>query len=136
METKQRHQPPGQTSDSPQRPAQRLSGLTLQFDLDHEIDAILNEDEWVHGDRNSKSLIKEPYLHVVLTALKPGARLDRHQTEGPLTIQVLRGRLRVAVMRDSLELERGRLLAIDADVPHEVESLDESVFLITLGWPR
>jgi len=136
METRQRHQPPGETSGSPERPAQRLAALTLQFDLAHEIDEILHEDIWQRSDRNSKTLVKEPFLHVVLTALKAGARLDRHQTEGPVALHGLRGKVRISALGDTVELGPGRLLAIEAGVPHEAEATEESVFLITLGWPR
>jgi hypothetical protein len=30
----------------------------------------------------------------------------------------------------------GHLLAIEPGVAHDVEALEESAFLITLGWPR
>lgn len=136
MDTSQRHQPPGETSNSPQRPAQHLVARTLQFNLAQEIDRLLGEGTWRERDRDSKALVHEPHLHVLLTALKAGARLDRHQTEAPVSLQGLRGKVRISLPDETVELTSGTLLILEAGVPHEVEAVEESVFLITLGWPR
>src|SRR5581483_887013 len=128
----QRHQPPGQTSDSPQRPAQRLSGMALRFDLQEELDRLRREESWLRGDRNAKTLVKEPHLHVTLAILKSGARLDEHETEGPLTIHTLEGRVTVSALGERIDLSRGQIAALDAGVPHWVEATEEAAFLLTI----
>ena len=135
MQPDQRHQPPGETSPSPERPVQRLEARRLQFNLPQEIDRLLGEETWREKD-DSKGLVHEPHLHVVLTALKAGARLDRHQTEAPVSLHGLRGRVRISLPDETVELAPGSLLVLEAGVAHEVEAVEESVFLITLGWPR
>ncbi len=136
MNPAQRHEPPGETSPSSERPAQRLDARKLQFDLPQEIDRLLREETWRQKDRDSKTLVHEPHLRVVLTALKAGARLDRHETEAPVSLHGLRGRVRLSLPDETVELTAGTLLVLEAGVPHEVEAVEESVFLITLGWPR
>jgi quercetin dioxygenase-like cupin family protein len=130
------HDPPGTTSAGPERPAQRLAARALGFDLGEESRRLKTEAPWQRGDRNAKTLVKEPHLHITLTALKTGARLDQHTTAGPVTIHALSGRLRLSVEGDVLDLGPGQLLALEPGVIHEVEALEESAFLITLGWPR
>jgi quercetin dioxygenase-like cupin family protein len=132
----ERHDPPGATSSSPERPAHQLAARALHFDLDQELTALRSEAPWQRGDRNGKTLVKEPHLHITLTALKAGARLDHHQTAGPVTIHALRGRLQLTVEGDNLELGPGHLLALEPGVTHAVTALEESAFLLTLGWPR
>ena len=132
----QRHEPPGETSATSERPVQQLAAGTLRFDLASELEALLAEDIWRRSDRNAKTLVKDQHLHITLIALKAGARLDEHQTEGPLTIHTIKGQLRVSVQGDAFDLGMGALLKMEAGAPHAVEAVAESAFLITVGWPR
>jgi hypothetical protein len=35
----------------------------------------------------------------------------------------------------TFDLPTGRLLALDHGLPHDVEALEESAFLLTIAWP-
>jgi quercetin dioxygenase-like cupin family protein len=131
---RERHDPPGQTSASPQRPSQQLSRPRATFDLTHEIDQLRGEEAWQRGDRNAKTLLKDPPLRLVLTLLKADARMDSHQTEAPVTVHVLSGRLRLTMEDGPVELSPSQMVALDAGVRHDVVALEESAFLLTLGW--
>lgn len=135
MTTEQnRHDPPGWTTASPERPAQQLTAPALAFDLEQEVKQLRNEPSWLRGDRNAKTLVKEAELRVVLTLMKVGARLPKHETDARFTLQVLSGRLRLRLPDGTAELGRGQLAALDRDMPHEVEAVEESAFLLTLAW--
>ncbi len=129
-----RTRPPGVTSGSPQRPPQRVAGPVLTFDLTHEIEQLMREPAWTAGDRNAKTLVKDPDLRAVLTALKAGASTDQHRVEVPAVVQVLRGRVRVHLPDGPVDLSAGGLVALDRGIPHRVEALEESAFLLTLPW--
>jgi quercetin dioxygenase-like cupin family protein/hemerythrin-like domain-containing protein len=129
-----RTRPPGITSGSPQRPPQRLTGPVLTFDLMREVDQLRAEPAWQDGDRNAKTLVKGPDFRVVLTALKAGAGTALHRVETPVSVQVLSGRVRVHLPDGPVELGAGGLLVLDRGVPHRVEALAESAFLLTLPW--
>jgi quercetin dioxygenase-like cupin family protein len=106
-----------------------------RFNLLEELAQLHGEESWQRGDRNAKTLLKEPQLRLTIIALKSGARLDQHETDGPVTIHTLRGNLRVTVRGDVTMLAPGQLLALEAGAPHAVEALEESAFLLTIGWP-
>ena len=93
------------------------------------------EAAWQRGDRTAKTLVKHADFRVVLTALKAGAQVARHQAPGRLTIQAVQGRLRIALGGDQVELSAGQLLALDQDLPHDVTALEDSGFLLTIAWP-
>lgn len=131
-----RHEPPGQTTATAQRPAQVLAAPWLSFDLNEELGRLSQEEIWARGDRNGKTLVKEPHLRLTLTLLKAGAWLGQHSTEGPVTIQVIKGRLRVLVDSERVHLSLGQIVALDARVQHDVEALEDSAMLLTIGWPR
>lgn len=130
----ERTRPPGVTSGSPQRPSQRVAAPVMTFDLAGEIEQLHAEPAWRTGDRNAKTLVKESDLRVVLTALKAGASTAPHQVDAPATLQVLRGCLRVHLPEGPVELSAGGLLALDRNIRHRVEALEDSAFLLTLPW--
>jgi quercetin dioxygenase-like cupin family protein len=129
-----RTRPIGETTGTAERPAQHLIGQVLTFDLHAEIEQLHREEAWRTGDHNAKTLTKEPDLRIILVAMKVGARLATHQTPSRVSIQALTGNLRVHLPDRSLDLSSGHLLALEADVPHDVEALDESAFLLTVAW--
>src|SRR5215208_4564249 len=131
-----RIRPPGETSGSPLRPAQRLAGSTLTFDLAAELEQLRGEDSYRSSDRNAKTLVKEPDLRVVLTAIKDGGRLREHRAPGPVAVQTISGRIRLHAGGQTLELPVGHLLMLEPNLPHDVEALEESAFLLTIAWPE
>jgi len=128
--------PAGETGDSPQRPAQRMHAAALAYDLTREAAALRRERSWERGDRNAKTLVQEPGLRVVLVALRPGARLDDHESHAQVTVQVLAGRLRVRLADRTVEGVPDRLISIEAGVAHALEALEESTFLLTIAGTR
>jgi len=62
--------------------------------------------------------------------------MSEHRAEGRISIQALQGHLRVHLQDQKLELPAGRLLALDCGLPHDVEALEESAFLLTIAWPK
>jgi quercetin dioxygenase-like cupin family protein len=111
-----------------------LAASFLEFDLTRELELLHGEPEWNRG-QNAKTLVKYDDFRVVLTALKAHARLPGHQTKGRISIQTVAGHLLVRAEGRTFDLPTGTLLALDQDLPHDVEALDESAFLLTIAWP-
>lgn len=130
------HHPPGETTGTPDRPAQQLAAPVMPFDLTKEVAALRSEPAWTQGERNAKTLVKQPDFRVVLTVMKAGTRLAYHEAAARLTVHVLAGRLRLQLLGTTEELGPGHLLALDRDVRHDVVALEESAFLLTLAWPE
>jgi quercetin dioxygenase-like cupin family protein len=129
------NRPKGQTGGSTERPSRRVSGPVTVFDLTAELDALRHESSWQQGDRNAKTFLKESDLRVVLTVLKAGAVVKEHRVPGPATVQTLSGRISLRLPNQTVELPAGQLLALEGDLPHDVEAIEESAFLITIAWP-
>jgi quercetin dioxygenase-like cupin family protein len=72
----------------------------------------------------------------VLTALKAKERIPEHKTEGRISIHVVSGHIQVRASGRTFSLRNGGLLALDRGVPHEVQALEESAFVLTIAWPR
>jgi quercetin dioxygenase-like cupin family protein len=125
-------------SDAPnehRRPhPQAMATSYLEFDIARELEQLHREAGWQSG-QNAKTLVKYDGLRIVLIALKARSRIPGHQTEGQISIQTVVGHIRVRAQGRSVELRSGGLLALDRALPHDVEALEESAFLLTIAWP-
>jgi quercetin dioxygenase-like cupin family protein len=126
--------PPGETTGTSERAPQRMAAPVLTFDLAHEMARLHTEQAWRQGDRNAKTLVKEPDFRIVLIVLRAGARMDRHQAAGRISVQTLAGQVRLHLPGEIVDLPAGRLVSLERDVPHDVEAVEESAFLLTIAW--
>jgi quercetin dioxygenase-like cupin family protein len=111
------------------------SGTLLSFDIAEEVRRLQSEQPW-QAEHTANTIVKYPDLRIVLIALKAGGRLHEHQTAGRISIQSLSGEIRVHAQEQVIEMQAGRLLTLDHDVPHDVEAKCDSVFLLTIAWPK
>jgi len=112
-----------------------LESPVLSFDLNAEIEQLRKEDAW-QGGRNSKTLVKHSDFRVVLTVLKSSARLHEHRAAGRISVQTVAGHIRMHVEGKVLDLPAGHLLALERAIPHDVEAIEDSAFLLTIAWPE
>ncbi len=119
----------------PQRAPVITAGAFLEFDLAAEIEKLKQEPAWQSG-RNAKTLAKYADLRIVLTVLKAGTQLQEHHSAGRISVQTISGRIRMHAADRSFELAAGRMLVLDRAVPHDVEAVQESAFLLTIAWPE
>lgn len=88
------------------------------------------------GERRGIALIKESGLNIVLTVLRPGARIGGRDTPGACAVQVIEGRIRVLSPGPTIEMGSGELAAFDASVGQEIVALEEATVLITVALDR
>jgi len=72
-------------------------------------------------------------MRVVLFAMEQTAKMKEHHADGTVSVRVLRGALRLRIGEGDMRLGTGGLLIIGAKVRHDVEALEESVFLLTIA---
>jgi quercetin dioxygenase-like cupin family protein len=123
------------TNGTPREP-RALTGTALTFDLAEEALALKREAPWQAHGHNAKTLVKHRDVRVVLIALAGGGRMPEHKTDQCVTIQVLVGNLRLHLPEATVDLPAGGLVALDHTVLHDVEAVEESIFLLTLGWSK
>ncbi len=102
------------------------------FDLFAEIQALETSPKRQAG-RNSRTLIRNGTFRVVLVWLSEGAHVREHKTESPISIQVLTGSVRFETPQGSTVLSAGRFVVLERGLPHELEALEQSAFLLTLA---
>jgi quercetin dioxygenase-like cupin family protein len=111
-----------------------MAGDFAQFDLMREIADSERQKPWPAGI-HARILTRKPDFRVVLISMETGARLKEHRVDGTSSVQVLKGRIRYSTGGQAYDLQTGSLITLGASIAHEVESLDESAFLLTISWP-
>ncbi len=104
------------------------------MDLDEEIvrlrKDVSTKEEVGHG---TKMLVKHPEFRIVLITMNSGSRWAEHKTNSRISVQPLEGHIRFLTPSGNFDLRQGQLLTLDPGIPHSVESLEESAFLLSLS---
>ena len=111
-----------------------LNAPLLTIDLNREIEKLRSEGRWQSG-HTAKTLVKYSDFRVVLIVMKTGGRLEKHRTEGRISVQTLDGQIRFTTAERSVELAAGQMLTLEHDIPHDVEGIVDSALLLTIAWP-
>ena len=109
------------------------SGPVLKLDLPEALRRLKAEEAWRTRPRNAVTLLKEGGLRVVLVGLHEGAAIEPHRAEGPTSIHLLSGAVRVTAGEEEFDLAPGQVLAMDAGVRHALQAGEESAFLLTIA---
>lgn len=104
------------------------------FDLTRELSDCKSKKPWPAG-HYAKTLFKKDDFRTVLIAMEPKSRMKEHHADGTLSIQVLEGHIEVSAQGKKQPLAEGTLMMLSASIPHEVEALKDSAFLLTISWP-
>lgn len=122
--------------DANRRPhAPPMAEPFMEFDLPAEVQRLRAEAAWSTG-RNARTLVKYDDLRVVLMTLAVNAHLKEHENAGRITVHVLSGHVQLRASGRTFSLRPGGVLALDRGVPHDLEALEESAFLLTIAWPN
>lgn len=105
-----------------------------QFDLPQELAEAERKQPWPSG-LYAKTLFKKHDFRVVLISMQNSAHMKEHHADGTISIQVLKGRLRVSVNGKPHELGTGSLFTLGASIRHNVDAIGDSAFLLTISWP-
>ncbi|HYK34408.1 hypothetical protein [Alloacidobacterium sp.] len=109
-------------------------GDSAQFDLLNEIADAEKKKPWQSGVY-AKTLDKRADFRAVLISMERGARMKEHHTDGAISVQVLKGAIRVNVQNQAYELRVAGLFTLGPSIKHDVEAMEDSAFLLTISWP-
>jgi quercetin dioxygenase-like cupin family protein len=117
------------------RRVRRLAGKRLTFMLGAEDDTLREFAEDSKTGRAAKTLVKDGPLRITLVALKKGTVLPPHHVDGPISIQTIRGCLRLTTERGDMDLSEGSLIALGPGVVHAAKAHEDCAILLTFAVP-
>lgn len=75
-------------------------------------------------------------MYQMLARLKPGSKMPEHQHPQEQIVHILSGRMKLIVSGTPHEMETGDSFYLGSNVPHGVETLEETNVLDTFSPPR
>jgi len=112
-----------------------LAANVLTFTLDTEDTALQERAASASEGRAAKTLVEQGSLRITLVAMTRDTVLQQHQVSGPISIQPLRGTLRVTTEAGDIDLAAGDLATLGPDIAHTAHALDDCAFLLTVSMP-
>ena len=109
-------------------------GPWLAYDLSEQIQQLQEEPYWQSG-RNSKTIVHHDDFRMVVTAIQANTTIHEHRTAGRLSVQILRGHMRMHANGEEFDLPSGTILVVDQAVPYDIHAIEDSAFLLTIAWP-
>lgn len=110
-----------------------INGTLVEMNLNKSIDQVKNEKVWAESDRNSVTIFKSDTMRIVLLGLHENAELKSHKANGVISVQVLEGKINFITEQQQVLMEKGQMIALQANVTHSVIALTDSFFLLTLS---
>jgi quercetin dioxygenase-like cupin family protein len=123
-----------QTSTASHAGVQQWQGESLKIDLTGDVGALLRE---LGPDKATvrRSLVRYDDFRITLIAIRNGARIEEHHNPGRISVHTLTGHIRMKAAGETFDLPQGNVLVLDRAVRHDVEALEDSVFLLTAAMP-
>ena len=116
--------------------ARKLDSPLMIFSLDDETARLRKGAQWASSERAAITLIKTSDFRIVLIALGLGKIMHAHRAEGPITLLVQQGLVRLKAEGLEHVLKRETLFTLGHGITHEIEALEESTFLLTIVQPH
>jgi quercetin dioxygenase-like cupin family protein len=113
--------------------ARMLDAPIMRINLQDYVLQIKSEVAWQDSDRNAITLLHNPYMRIVLVALKEGAEMSRLAVDGALSIHLLSGRLWIESDTHSFSLDENEIITLHPRIHHYFFAEQESVVLLTLA---
>lgn len=110
-----------------------LNATLVEMNLEESIQQIKSETPWAESDRNSITLFKSETMRIVLIGLHQHAALKPHKANGVISVQVVQGKIEFTAEQQTTFLEKGQMVALQANIVHGVKALTECFFLLTLA---
>jgi len=85
------------------------------------------------GPGKAKQVLAANRLKVILIRLAGGEILPDHQAPGSITIHCVMGKLTLQTGDESLTLECGSIVCLEAEIVHRLEAFEDSAILLTIA---
>lgn len=109
-----------------------LTGPHLTFDLNEQVEDLRKDPSYERTGRVGRTLVKSGALRLTLVVLAQGIDAGTHRAEAPMTVQVVRGRLRFRVDDQHFEIGAGEVLFFGPDHAQDITALEDTALLLTI----
>ena len=105
----------------------------LGFNLPSLIATMKQSYTWANGELNAMILLKSPEKQIILTAMHEGTEIKSFQSNDSITFQIIEGKLRFHIRKDTITLNEGQLMTLNENIKYSLTTKEETVFLLTIS---
>ena len=102
------------------------------FDFPTLIGKMKSKNSWVKGDLDTMILLRTPAKQIVLAALHGGTKITSFQSGESITFQIIEGKMKFHLRRESVNLGQGQLLTLGEHQKYSMSTDQETVLLLTI----
>lgn len=85
------------------------------------------------GGHTARTLTRNPDLRIVAVVMNAGNVIKDHKVDDTAQVSTFSGHVRLRLADEMVDLPAGHVMVIERGVVHNVEAVEESVFILTLG---
>ena len=94
---------------------------------------IKTEKAWQNSDRNAITVFKSAKMKIVVVALHKKAEMHTEHPENILSVQVIKGRIKLYANEKTLVVEKNQVFALHENIPYRVKAVKKTIFLLTIA---
>lgn len=110
-----------------------LSGDVLHLRMDQEAKALEAGDALASTGHSARTIAKQGSLRLTLIAIAAGGHVRPHRAGSPVSVQVLKGSVRMRAEGRDYHLETGDLLVFGPGIEHDVSSESGGLLLLSVS---
>lgn len=120
---------------TPKRPEgeRTLDAPLVAIDLNKYKEQILSEESWLNNKRNAITVFKSDAMRIVMIGLHKDAELPEHKADGIISVQLIQGHIAFRTANDEQKLTEGDMITLHEKIPHSVQAMEDSIFLLTMA---
>jgi quercetin dioxygenase-like cupin family protein len=97
-----------------------------------EIASLYQDLEYKDDKPVIKVLFETSFTKEIRIAMKQGTQMKEHKTSFPIVVQIVEGKIDFGVQDQIKNLVKGDLIALEANIPHNLNALEDSIVRLTL----
>jgi quercetin dioxygenase-like cupin family protein len=105
----------------------------LQKENNYMLFTSFNEDLIFEDKIKTKVILETSFSKEIRILLKAGQVMKQHQTKFPIVVHLLKGEIDFGVENTVHRIKEGDVLTLEANVPHDLSAIEDSVVRLTLS---
>ncbi len=87
-----------------------------------------------NNDRiNTQVILETSFSKEIRILMKQGQKMKEHKAPFPIIVHILDGAIDFGINGSTLRLNEGNIITLDANIPHDLSALADSIVRLTLS---
>ncbi|MDO4230081.1 MAG: cupin domain-containing protein [Capnocytophaga sp.] len=78
-------------------------------------------------------ILESDFSKEIRIAMSKGQIMKEHQTKFPIVVQILEGKIDFGVRDEVFSMQKGSIIALEGNIPHNLIAIENSVIRLTLS---